>query len=184
VEADLRSYPADGKTSCFTQKLFKEWNCTEGWLEITAPWQERLADFGKEEMSLIQRSAAKDFSQEDVPIVYVAAGTDIQDFNIPLTGKLLFVENDFQTWCEPAMALGAVGIITVSIPEIKPVRTDISEDEELAHAHGNLSFHLYKEEDNALCGFAISPLSGKKLRKACLDLAEKGQTPTARFNPT
>ena len=71
IKNEMRSYPADLKTKCFTQTLFREWNCKEGWLDITFPWKARVANFSVEEMSLIQRSAAGDFSKEDIEIVYI-----------------------------------------------------------------------------------------------------------------
>lgn len=182
VDVRIQSYPADGKTYCFTQKLFKEWNCEEGWLEITAPWHERLADFSREEMSIIQRSAAKDFSNQDVPIIYVEDHVSPTDFNTSLRGALLFVENDFDQWSKRASELGALGIITVSMPEIKPVRTNMAEDEKMAHSHANLSFHIYNsDQEDKLCGFAISPHSGRRLREACAAGAADGKTPRARF---
>lgn len=182
VDVRIQSYPADGKTYCFTQKLFKEWNCAEGWLEITTPWQERLCDFKREEMSIIQRSAAKDFSNQDVPIIYVEDHVLPADFNTSLQGTLLFVENDFEQWSTRGLELGALGIITVSMPEIKPVRTDMAEDQEMAHSHANLSFHIYhSEQEDKLCGFAISPHSGKRLREACEAGIANGRTPQARF---
>lgn len=172
------SYPADGKSYSFTQKMFKQWSCSEGWLELTAPWQERLADFKQEEMSLIQRSADKDYSNQAVPIVYVEDGVDPQDFFQPLTGALLFVENNFAKWTLRATELGALGLITVSIPETKPVRTKLSADPELAEVHANLNFTVLNEEqETALCGFAITPQAGEKLREACL----QGENPQARF---
>lgn len=182
VDVQIRTYPADGKTYCFTQKLFKEWNCQEGWLEITAPWQERLADFNREEMSIIQRSAAKEFSNQEVPITYVEDHVAPADFNTSLQGAFLFVENNFDTWYDRAIELGALGIITVSMPEIKPVRTNLTEDGEMAQTHANLSFHIYSpEQEDKLCGFAISPLSGQKLREACKAGAADGRSPKARF---
>ncbi len=182
LDVCIHSYPADGRTLCFTQKLFKEWNCTEGWLEITLPWQERLSDFNREEMSIIQRSASMDFSNKDITIIYVENNIAPADFNTSLAGALLFVENDFDKWYNRAIDLGALGIITVSMPEIKPVRINMSEDEEMAYSHANLSFHIYSEEqENKLCGFAISPYSGKRLREACIAMAAEERRPTARF---
>jgi aminopeptidase-like protein len=182
VDVCIRSYPADGCTHCFTQKLFKEWNCTEGWLEINVPWQERLSDFNREEMSIIQRSADKDFSNKDIPIMYVGDSIVPADFNTSLAGAMLFVENGFDKWIDRAIELGALSIITVSMPEIKPVRVNMSEDRQMADSHANLSFHLYSEEqENKLCGFAISPGSGKRLREACIAMAAEERMPMARF---
>ena len=67
-------------------------------------------------------------------------------------------------------------IITVSMPEIKPVRVAMSEDERLKNAHANLSFHHYtKESEEKLRGFAITPAAGKQLKEACLELEKEGK---------
>lgn len=182
LEVSIDRYPADGKTLCFTQKLFKEWNCTDGWLEITEPWHERLSDFNREEMSVIQRSANMDFSDKDLPIIYVDDSIEPANFNISLSGSLLFVENSFDKWIDRAIELGALGIITVSMPEIYPVRVNMSEDLQMTDSHANLSFHILSDEqEGKLCGFAISPRSGKRLREACKDMANKGKMALARF---
>lgn len=182
IHTRIHRYPSDGKTYCFTQKLFKEWNCTEGWLEITNPWYERLSDFNREEMSLIQRSTNMDYSNTDVPIIYVDDNIEPSDFKTPLEGALLFVENYFEKWIDRVIELKGLGIITVSMPEINPVRVNMSEDSQMADSHSNLSFHIYNaEQENKLCGFAISPRSGKKLKESCIALSKDGDVPLARF---
>lgn len=182
IPTSIRSYPADGKAHYFTQKSFKEWNCSEGWLKLISPWFELLSDFQREEISIIQRSANMDFSNKEVPIIFVEDSVVPKDFNTSLEGALLFVENNFDKWFERALELQALGIITVSMPEIDPVRLNISEDKDLANAHANLSFHLYSEDhENKLCGFAISPSKGKKLIEACKTLGDRGLTPMASF---
>lgn len=178
----IKKYPADLKTTCFTQKMFREWNCTEAWLDITAPWNERAADYSIEEMSLIQRSAAGDFSKEDIPVVYIPAHVSPEEYGETIRGKVIFVENGFDRWLNKMMDENAAAIITVSMPEIKPVRTGMSEDPRLKEAHANLSFHHYtKESEEKLRGFAVSPRVGKQLKEACLRLAEEGSCPTVRF---
>ncbi|HWQ30770.1 MAG TPA: DUF4910 domain-containing protein [Negativicutes bacterium] len=151
-------------------------------MEITVPWQERISDFEHEEMSIIQRSAAKDFSKKPVAIIYAEDTIDPAEFDEPLEGTMLFVENGFDKWIDRAIELGALGIITVSMPEIKPVRMNMSEDSQMADSHANLSFHIYSgEQENKLCGFAISPRSGKRLREACIAMKADGKMPMACF---
>lgn len=179
---EIKSYPADLKTYCFTQKMFREWNCREGWLDITFPWKERVASFSIEEMSLIQRSASGDFSGEDIEIVYIPNECSPEKFEENISGKIIFVENGFDRWISKMMEENAAAIITVSMPEIKPVRVGMSEDSRLKNAHANLSFHHYtRESENSLRGFAITPSAGKKLKEACLQLEKDGKKPTARF---
>lgn len=181
VTAQIDVYPADRRTMAFTQCLFREWNCREAWLEITAPWQELAADFSREELSLIQRSAPDDFSQQELEVVYVPDDADPSQPMPQLKDAVLFVENGFERWIDTALREGAAAIVTVSMPEILPVRRNMADDPRLAHAHANLSFHHFREEtEKALRGFALSPATGRRLREACLTLAEQGQRPTVR----
>lgn len=182
VKNEIKKYPADLKTACFTQKMFREWNCTEAWFDITAPWKERAADYSTEEMSLIQRSASGDFSGEDIPVVYIPDDISPEEYSGKISGKIIFVENGYDRWLKKIMDENAAAIITVSMPEIKPVRIRMSEDPRLKEAHANLSFHHYtNESEEKLRGFAISPRLGKQLKEACLKLAGEGRYPTARF---
>lgn len=182
LKTRILSYPAELKNVCFTQRMFREWNCREAWLELTFPWKERAAWFSKEEMSLIQRSGAADYSNKDLPVIYVPEDVSPESFQGDLEGKLLFVENGYERWVEKVRDCHGAAILTVSMPEIKPVRMNMSEDEELKEAHANLSFHHYTKESEAkLRGFALSPGFGKRLRKACISLAKEGKFPTARF---
>ena len=182
VKHQLHTYPADLKKKCFTQTMFREWNCKEAWLKLTDPWKEELANYTLEEMSLIQRSAAGDFSKEAFPIVYIPDEISPEEWKEDISGKVIFVENGFERWTERMVREQAAAIITVSMPEIKPVRVNVSEDLKLREAHANLSFHHYtKESERLLRGFAISPRAGKKLKEACIEMQKSKKQPTVRF---
>ena len=182
LSARILSYPADLQNVCFTQRIFREWNCKEAWLELTFPWKESMACFSKEEMSLIQRSAPGDYADQDLPILYVPDEVDPESYTDSLEGKLLFVENGYECWIKRVSEEHGAAILTVSMPEIKPVRVNMSEDEELCEAHANLSFHHYtRESEGSLRGFALTPRMGRKLREICISLEEEGKYPTARF---
>lgn len=182
VESEIKRYPADLKTFCFTQKMFREWNCREGWLNLTAPWKEQAANYSVEEMSLIQRSAAGDFSKEDIPVVYIPDQVVPEEYKEEIRGKIIFVENGYDRWVKKIMEEEAAAIITVSMPEIRPVRVEMSQDPRLREAHANLSFHHYtKESEEKLRGFAVTPRFGKQLKEACLSLAAEGRHPMVRF---
>ena len=181
LPADIRTYPADFQTTYLTQGMFRGWRCSEGWLEITTPFCERAADYSVQEMSLIQRSASLDAAQRELPIFYAPEGVQPETFCEDMHGGLLFVENNFDAWLGRAAALGACGIITCSIPEIAPVRVDLANDPQLKDAHGNLSFHAFSEtQETALAGFAITPACARRLREACIALAQTHERPTAR----
>ncbi|MEG1895711.1 MAG: DUF4910 domain-containing protein, partial [Oscillospiraceae bacterium] len=182
ITAKIQSYRADLKTQCYTQKLFREWNCTEAWLDIASPYSERIADFQKQEMSLIQRSAPWQHKDKEIEIVWIDDKCSPEDFQVSIKDKVIFVENGFERWLEKAATESAAGIITVSIPEIYPVRVDIAKDEQMAAAHGNLSFHHYTQKtESELRGFAITPRAAQKLKKACKELAKTGKAPTVKF---
>lgn len=181
TDASVRSYPANLSTRFFTQKSFQEWDCREAWLELTAPWQERLCDFERDDMSIIQRSGAADWRDEPLPIVYLPQDCAPATCQSDLNGKILFVENGYDRWISKALQLGALGIITVSMPEIAPVRVNMSEDPDLCDRCANLSFHHLSEGDGRkLFGFTLTPLQGKRLREACIELAKEGKFPTAK----
>ena len=181
LPADIRTYPADFQTTYLTQGMFRGWRCSEGWLEITTPFCERAADYSVQEMSLIQRSASLDAAQRELLIFYAPEGVQPETFCEDMHGGLLFVENNFDAWLGRAAALGACGIITCSIPEIAPVRVDLANDPQLKDAHGNLSFHAFSEtQETALAGFAITPACARRLREACIALAQTHERPTAR----
>lgn len=178
----ISMYPADLTKQCFTQTLFREWNCSEAWLKLTAPWNETLCDFRFEEMSLIQRSAAGDFTKEEIPVIYISDDISPETLTEDISGKAIFVEHGFERWTEKVIQEKAAVILTVSMPEIQPVRINVSEDPQLCKAHANLSFHHYtKESETALRGFALSPEAGKRLKKACIEGKEQGTYPMIQF---
>ena len=182
LNPQIVSYPADRKTTYFTQKSFRQWECRKAWLQLTSPWQERVADYNLEEMSLIQRSAPLDCGDQDIDIIYVPDGTAPEDFCEDVQGKLIFVKNGFERWNEFVMERGAAGILTVNMPEVPPVRVRPWDDPQMRDSHANLSFHHFTgESEEKLRGFALSPRFGKMLEESCVELGREGKHPTARF---
>lgn len=182
IKSEVHSYPADLKHKCFTQKLFREWNCQEAYLDLTFPEYERAALFSEEEMSLIQRSAAGDYREKDIPILYVPDDVSPEDYTEDITDRIVFVENGFARWERRLQEGHAAAVLTVSMPEIPPVRVEMSEDPRLKDARANLSFHHYTtESETGLRGFVLTPSFGKRLKEMCLKLAQEGKYPTARF---
>lgn len=182
LHSEILSYPADRKNTYFSQVMPRQWECRSAWLELTGPRHERAADFCLEEMSLIQRSVPADYSGKDVPIVYIPDSAVPQETHADVKGKLLFVENGFERWLDFCMENQAVGILTVSMPEIAPVRLRPWEDPQMQDSHANLSFHHYTEDsEQKLRGFALSPRCGHLLKKECIALAGENRFPTAKF---
>ena len=68
------------------------------------------------------------------------------------------------------------------MPEIRPVRFNVSEDAKLCRAHANLSFHHYtKESESRLRGFAVSPEAGRRLKEVCIEMQKEKKQPLVRF---
>ena len=181
IAAAIREYPADPAVSCFTQRLFFQWNCRQAQLELTSPRQELLCRFSDNDMCIIQRSAPADFRNAPMPIVCPPEGADPDRLDLDLRGKLLFVENKFDAWTQAAVRLGAAGILTVSMPETPPVRVAMAQDPELRDHCANLSF---APEGGRGCGdlfgFVLTPAQGARLRETCQEMARRGETPMAR----
>lgn len=176
VSVEIKSYPANLRTRYFTYNLFKEWDCKEAYLDVIWPYGERLADFSKNDMSVIQRSTAADYRNRELDIVYVSDKVLPEEYKEDLSGKILFVVNGFDRWVDRAIELKACGIITVSMPEIPPVRVNVSEDRTMADKCANLSFHLFHEKyENKLFGFTLTPHGGKRLQETCINLQKEGK---------
>ena len=181
VKAAIREYPADPAVSCFTQRLFFQWNCHQAQLELTFPQQELLCRFSDNDMSIIQRSAPADFRHTPMPIVTPPEGADPNNLDLNLRGKLLFVENKFDAWTQAAVRRGAAGCRTVSMPETPPVRTAMAQDPELMDQCANLSFAPEAGRGcGDLFGFVLTPAQGARLREMCQELAQRGECPMAQ----
>lgn len=180
VKTQIISYPANFNTYYFTQKQFKEWHCEEAYLDLISPFKCRLSDFLNDDMSIIQRSGPIDRRDKPIEIVYIDHTKDIKNIDIDTKGKLIFVEMGYDKYINFAIEQGALGIITVGMPEIKPIRTQNHLDKDVKDKCANLSYHLYKEElAGKLCGFILTPSLGENLKQSCLKLAEKGKYPQA-----
>ena len=60
-EARILSFDANPDTWYLSQKMFKEWDCREAYLNIVNWDNEKIADYGEEPLSLIQRSYPCDY---------------------------------------------------------------------------------------------------------------------------
>ncbi len=167
LTANIKTYNASCETAFFTQKMFKQWSCTNAYLEIEG--MGRVCDFNTQEMSLIQRSA--NFAKTKAPIVLVKSDADICELQIK--DKLIFSVNGYEKYIDKAIECGALGIITVSMPEIYPVRMNMANDKQMQNAYANLSYYHYSSKtENKLCGFVLTPIMGKQLEQLCIKAQE------------
>mgnify|MGYP004443933115 CR=1 FL=1 len=170
IDAKVLRFTANENTWYLGQKMFKEWDCTDAWLDIV-DWNERVCDFREENMSIIQRSYPCDYRNEDLDIVLVERLDDDYLQTLDLKGKLAFVSgmprqmgNDIFT------KYGAVGLIDDMIMEIDGVRTR----HELLDTLTYISFWWkHTSEEPKPCGFGRAPRVGDRLRKLCRDMEEQ-----------
>ncbi len=176
LNASLKTYAANSQTHFFTKKMFKEWNCKDAWLDIEGLG--RVCNYTQQEMSIIQRSG--NFNKTKARIVYIQNGIEQCDHNV--NGALIYVKNGYDKCIDMAIEKGALGIITVSMPEIYPVRTNMANDEQMKNSHANLSFYHYSQKtENKLCGFALTPLIGEKLEQLCINAQNNNTDVFATF---
>lgn len=179
VACTVKSYPAHTGSHCFTHSLFQEWHCESATLELTFPAPRLLADFSVNDMSVIQRSGC--CKVQDVPVVWLPDGFTPDTPTPPVCNRVIFIENGFAALTDWAIAQGALGILTVSMPQMLPVRTEMPNDPELRDCCANLSFHwLTPGQEGALFGFALTPRQGRELALLCETLAATGEAPRIR----
>lgn len=176
VDCTVKSYPADTGINCFTQSLFQEWSCEGATLELAYPGRKLLADFSIDDMAVIQRSGC--CTVQDAEVVWLPDGFTPDDPAPTVRDKVIFIENGFVALTDWAIAQGALGILTVSMPQMLPVRTAMEMDPELRDCRANLSFHwLIPGQEGKLFGFALTPRQGRELAILCESIAQAGEVP-------
>lgn len=176
IEAEILSYPADGKTTYWTQQMFEEWHCEEATLDLISPAQERLACFADNAFSLIQRSISTPEEGVVADVILLDQGDGPEAYaDLDLNGAIVFTNGDFnrvRAWAVEQK--GAIGIISDRLTEFTPVRHRYDIPDALQYA----SFWWTGHEKQCF-GFVLSPKAGDKLRQLCLRLrAEHAQDPT------
>ncbi|HSN93790.1 MAG TPA: DUF4910 domain-containing protein [Anaerolineaceae bacterium] len=177
LNAQIKSYPADGKTWFLTSKMFKEWHCEDATLKLYGETG-NLADFKTNNLSVIQRSYACNYRDHPLDIVLLDKGSDPREYEgLDLKGKLIFVHDDFQEYMDWAIKeRGAIGFITDFMREQKDVRARY----DLHDALNYISFWWkHTADEPQTFGFVLSPRAGDKLTKRCLAaLKDHAEDPT------
>lgn len=174
VETTIRRYPADGRTWCWTSKMFKEWDCRDGFLRIPSLGL-TLADFRANNLSVIQKSGPCDHRAVPVEIVLLDRGNDAANYpDLDLKGKLIFVRDDFNGYLDWAVkGKGAIGIITDFMREVPGVRARYDHLDILNYT----SFWWKHADGEAMAfGYVLTPRQGDQLAEQCAKaLAENRQ---------
>lgn len=165
VETTIRRYPADGKTWCWTSKMFKEWECKDGFLRIPS-LDLTLANFRASNLSVIQKSEPCDHRDAPLEIVLLDRGNEAANYtDLDLKGKLIFVRDDFNGYLDWAVKeKGAVGIITDFMREVPGVRARYDHLDIL-----NYTSFWWKHTDGEAraFGYVLTPRQGDHLAEQC-----------------
>ena len=172
IESSILSFDADPKAWYLQQKMFMEWDCKEAWLEVV-DWDERIADFQEEAISIIQKSYPCDYVKEPLDIVLVESNDEAYLDSLELEGKLAFIHTMPNAYMESVIKKrGAVGFITDFMREVAVVR-------ERNDAYDTLNYTSFwwkhTEDEPKTFGFVLSPRMGDRLKKLCVKMAEEHQ---------
>jgi len=174
LDAKLLEYPADGKTTYWTQPMFKEWSATEAELRIVEPRKSAkiLARFSENKMSIIQRSSPTPPKGVEADLIALENGEEPREYKrINVRGKMVLTSGDVERVRSLAVdKYGAIGIVTDRLTEFPPIR----QRTDLPDALQYTSFWWYGKQKPCF-GFVISPRQGNELRKLIRD--QKGKKP-------
>jgi len=174
LDAEVHSYPADGKTLSWTSLHFKEWGCNEAELRLITPKEEAkiLARYSEAEISVIQRSFPTGGPVE-AEVVILEKGEDEADYKrVDVEGKIVLTSGNVSRVHELAVEKhGAIGIICDGMFVRPPTLLEGDLDDALKYT----SFWWSGGEKPAF-GFVLSPRQGRWLR-GLIKRQEKAKDP-------
>lgn len=165
-DTTLKTFKMDGEKWYLTGKSFKEWHCERAYCELVSPINKKLADFGENNMSIIQKSYPCDYRNEEIEVVYLNKGSckskyEDEDFR----GKVIFVRDSFKQYMDWAVKeKGAIGIMTDNVNEMKNVRSKYDLLDVLTYTS---FWWKHSEGEPEIFGFVLSPREGEDLAKLC-----------------
>lgn len=163
LEGEVRRYPADGETYCWSSLLFREWWCRDAELWLREPEEERrpLARWSESRLSLIQRSHPTPRDGIEAEVVHVGKGEEERDYRrVDVEGRIVLTDGDVNRVYEMAVKRwGALGIIYYGMRLFPPVRNEGELDDALQYT----SFWWIDEEEPCF-GFVLTPRKGRWLR--------------------
>lgn len=160
VKNEILSFPSDGKTFYWASLNPQEWAATDATLELIEPETRELADFQKNKISLIQRSApVKEVISEVVLLEDGERREDCRGLNIK--GKIVMTKGTIDRVHDLAVnEFGAVGIIYDGIWDLPKVRGRFDIPDALQYT----SF-WWRAGDKKCFGFVLSPKQGEAIRQ-------------------
>jgi len=165
LEAELHSYPANGRDYDWTNLRFKEWSCRDAWLRLVEPVKNEryLARYQEEKIHVIQRSIA---TPEEGVVAEVAVpankGEEPGDYKgLDVTGKMVVTDGDVQRVHRLAVVeKGAAGLIYDGMFVRPPNLYEGELDDDLKYTS-----YWWTPTDEPGFGFVVTPRTGRWLRK-------------------
>jgi len=164
LDAEVREYPADGETYCWSSLLFEEWSCRDAEFRLTEPAEEArsLARWSEIKFSLIQRSHPTPGGCCEAEVIVLDKGEEDADYrHVDVAGKMVVTNGDLSRVHELAVERrGAMGIIYDGMRLFLPVRREGDLDDALQYT----SF-WWAGGEKPCFGFVLSPRMGRWLRR-------------------
>ena len=173
LEAEMHSYPANGRDYDWTSLRFKEWSCRDAWLKLVEPAKEEryLARYQEEKIHVIQRSTATP-KEGVVAEVAVPAnkGEEPEDYEgLDVNGKMVLTNGDLHRVHQLAVEdRGAAGVIFDGMFVRPPNLYEGELDDALKYTS-----YWWTPTDEPGFGFVVTPRTGRWLRR----LVEKSKEP-------
>jgi hypothetical protein len=169
LEAEVHSYPADGKGYAWSSLMFKEWNCRDAELELIEPIDKAcfLARWKESKLSLVQRSHPA--GPVTAEMVHVGKGEEPEDYKgLDVRSKIVLADGDVQRVHRLAVEeRGALGLIYYGTW----IREPDTPEGELDDALKYTSFWWAGDEKPGF-GFVLTPRRGRWLRDLIRDSKE------------
>lgn len=159
LDAEIFTFPADGRNRFWSLVVPQEWSLKKATLEMVEPKRLRLCDYAGNKLSVIQRTAPFKGTCE---LMVLNDGEEIEEYKgFDLDGKVVMTKGDINRVYQLAVQRhGAVGIIYDGMRRIEPVR----ERFDLADAREYRSFWWQKGEKKCF-GFVLTPRQGEMVRR-------------------
>ncbi len=183
LETRILSFDARADKWYLSSKMFQEWDCKGGKLNLVAPEERVLADYSVNMLSICPKSYPADFRDTPVDVVLLEHGADREAYkDLDARGKILFIRGHVSEYMDWAIQdTGAIGLITDFMREIPGIRSRY----DLIDTLNYISFWWkHTPEEPKVFGFTLSPREGDKLVALCRKMtAEHAKDPSKPAYP-